>query len=213
MRRRRDGGDRVELEEAEPADGLLDAARAAVEELRPDRDAARLLERRLGQRSILSTPIARASRSSARSNAESRARASAERPARGGTPSRAGRSPCGRPSGRRARRAGRRTGRAARSNRRPARARACRPRSRAGSRTPAPRTRGPRACCRTARAARPPWAREPSSSAAAGTTTGGPPSSTATRRTSPSSSSPSTTGRMPFCAAREAAVLGDAAPR
>ena len=74
MRRRRDRGDRVELEETEPPDGLLDAVRAAVEELRADGDAARLLERRLGQRSILSTPIARASRSSARSNAEASAR-------------------------------------------------------------------------------------------------------------------------------------------
>jgi hypothetical protein len=40
---RRDGRDRVELEEAEPAHGAEDAARRAVEELRPDRDPARLV--------------------------------------------------------------------------------------------------------------------------------------------------------------------------
>ena len=45
MLRRRDGRDRVELEEPEPAHRAEDAARGAVEELRPDRDPARLLGR------------------------------------------------------------------------------------------------------------------------------------------------------------------------
>jgi hypothetical protein len=46
--RGRDGGDRVELEEAEVADGLEDTRRRAVEELRPDGDPAgrRLVHRR-----------------------------------------------------------------------------------------------------------------------------------------------------------------------
>ena len=43
--RRRDGGDRIELEEAEPAHRLKDVARRAVEELRADGDAARLVAR------------------------------------------------------------------------------------------------------------------------------------------------------------------------
>src|SRR5438445_416999 len=42
--RRCDRGDRVDLKEAEPADGLEHAVGAAVECLRPDRDAARLCE-------------------------------------------------------------------------------------------------------------------------------------------------------------------------
>ena len=131
--------------------------------------------------------IARASRAPP-ARTTRRAPSTAGPPARGGTPSPAGRSPRGRPSGRRGRRAGRRAGTAARSSRRPARARACRPRSAARSRRRARRTAGPRAGCRTGRAARPP-AGAPSISASAGTTTGGPPSSTATRRTSPSSTS------------------------
>ena len=40
--RRRDGGDRVELQEAEPANRVEDAARGAVEELCADGDPARL---------------------------------------------------------------------------------------------------------------------------------------------------------------------------
>src|SRR5439155_7747226 len=43
--RRGDGRDRVELEEAEVTDGVDDVGRQAVEELRPDRDPACLLER------------------------------------------------------------------------------------------------------------------------------------------------------------------------
>jgi hypothetical protein len=42
--RRCDGRDRVDLEEAEPANRLEDVARGAVEELRADRDSACLLE-------------------------------------------------------------------------------------------------------------------------------------------------------------------------
>ena len=45
MLRRRDRGDRVELEEAEPADGLEDAACAAVQPLSAHRDPPRLLDR------------------------------------------------------------------------------------------------------------------------------------------------------------------------
>ena len=43
--RRRDGRDRVDLEEAERADGVEDGRRRAVEELRAHGDAARLLRR------------------------------------------------------------------------------------------------------------------------------------------------------------------------
>src|SRR5439155_23772391 len=47
MLRRRDRRDRIELEEAEPAHRLEDSVRAAVEPLRADRDAPRLLDRDL----------------------------------------------------------------------------------------------------------------------------------------------------------------------
>ena len=53
MLRRRDGRDRVELEEAEPPHRVEDAARRAVEELCANRDATRMGDlalRRLGQR-------------------------------------------------------------------------------------------------------------------------------------------------------------------
>jgi hypothetical protein len=45
-----DRRDRVELEEPEPADGIEDAARGAVQELRPDGNPARLLDSDLPRR-------------------------------------------------------------------------------------------------------------------------------------------------------------------
>src|SRR4029077_14243354 len=77
---RRDGRDRVELEEAEPAHGLEDSARGAVEALRVYRDPSRLLARAGCPGSVApprpdpqayrppSTPRTRASRAAARSS-------------------------------------------------------------------------------------------------------------------------------------------------
>src|SRR5262249_1529530 len=42
--RRRNGGDRIELEEAEPPHGVEDAARRAVQQLRPDGDPPRRID-------------------------------------------------------------------------------------------------------------------------------------------------------------------------
>ena len=64
--------DDVDLEEAEPADGLEHARRRAVERLRAHRDPPRLLDADL-HLTTSSSPIVRASRSSARSSASSSA--------------------------------------------------------------------------------------------------------------------------------------------
>ncbi len=68
MLRRRHGRDRVELEEAEPPHGLEDSLRPAVEPLRADRDAPRLLDRHLTHGAPLSSPSTRASLAAARSS-------------------------------------------------------------------------------------------------------------------------------------------------
>ena len=67
--RRRDRRDRIDLEEAEPADRLQDAARRAVEQLRPHRYPPCLLDRDLPHQATVSSSSTRASRSSARSSA------------------------------------------------------------------------------------------------------------------------------------------------
>ena len=54
--RRRDGRDRVELEEPDPADSVEDAARRAVDELRPDGDPAGLLDSDLACRNGRASP-------------------------------------------------------------------------------------------------------------------------------------------------------------
>ena len=75
--RRRDARNRVELEEAEPADGLEDAARPAVEPLRAYGDPARLLERDRHAAVHASPPVPHGYRTS--SSPSTRARRTAAR--------------------------------------------------------------------------------------------------------------------------------------
>ena len=154
--RPRDRLDRVDLEEAEPPDGVEHTRRRAVEQLRANRDPARLLDGRPSSHHLLEPDRASEPGERAVECVVERARA-ADAGLDGGTPSRRARPRFARTSGRRGRRCGRR------SRKRqdvvavlPLVLAACRPRSGGRSRGSGARTAGPRAGCRTGRGAPPP---------------------------------------------------------